>query len=117
MPSLPTVHPDQPRNPVLHTRIVTLATITGAVAVTLFFATEAIAGAFAMVWAVSGLMHLAATPTLVLHGLALALAVTATAKVALLAWAAETDPANSPGELRVHGNDTLHDANRDAGRS
>ncbi|MAW87220.1 MAG: hypothetical protein CMJ42_11900 [Phyllobacteriaceae bacterium] len=112
MPSLQAVPPDHPRNPVLPTRIISITTITGVIAVTLFFATEAIAGAIAMVWAVSGLMHLTPTPTLILYGLALAAAVAATAKVAMLAWAAETDPANNAPDENVHGETELHQSGK-----
>ncbi|MFP1631925.1 hypothetical protein ACLB6G_09320 [Zhengella sp. ZM62] len=115
MPSLEAVTPDHPRNPALPTRIVSIATITGVIAVTLFFATEAIAGAIAMVWAVSGLMQLTPMPTLVLYALALAAAVAATAKVAMLAWAAETDPVNNPPVENVHCETRSHDTGKGQG--
>ncbi|WP_133122926.1 hypothetical protein [Zhengella mangrovi] len=89
------VQPDQPSYPAQHSRVISLATMIGTVAVTVFFATEALAGAFAMVWAFSGLMHLAPTPTLFLYGLAITASLAATAKVAMLAWDAETDPMNN----------------------
>ncbi|MEZ5806901.1 MAG: hypothetical protein R3D65_04360 [Zhengella sp.] len=86
----------------------------GAVAVTLFFATEAVAGAFAMVWALSGLMHLAPALTLTLYALALPGAFATTAKVAMLAWAAETDPVNNLPAGHVQPATAGFDASKDS---
>lgn len=101
MPSHQEVLPDILPNPVHPIRIVNPVTVSGVIAVTLFFATEAIAGAFALVWAVSGLMHLAPAFALALYGLAGLAALAATAKVAMLAWAAETDPTNNSPDGNV----------------
>ena len=114
MPSHQAVLPDTLQNPALPIRIVNPVTISGAVAVTLFFATEAVAGAFAMVWALSGLMHLAPALTLTLYALALPGAFATTAKVAMLAWAAETDPVKNLTAGHVQPATAGFDASKDS---
>jgi hypothetical protein len=101
MTSHQTVSPDSRQNPANPARIINFTTIAGTVAVTVFVATEASAVSFAIVWAISGLAHLMPAMTLILYCCATVAVAVVSAKVAMLAWASETNPANNslPAEL------------------
>jgi hypothetical protein len=72
----------------------TLMRVIGMVSVTLFIATEVLAAYGAGVWALSGLIGLGGTGTMVLGAILGLPAVYAIAKCAQLAFLAEMDPAN-----------------------
>ena len=83
------VPPSRPSVPV------TFSIVMGVIGVTIFVATEAFAAAAAGAWAISGLLHLGQSVALVLLVAFGLVAMIATAKTAMMAWAAERHPDNN----------------------
>lgn len=94
MPMTSSKTPPSVSLPHIPQRIINITAILSVLAIALIVGSETLFTSFALAWALTSLMHLAPLFSYPLFGMALILAMVATAFFARLAWQAETDPAN-----------------------